>query len=227
MSVYSSFSGFDGPDLLAFLVCAGIGYFIGTLVPAGAPSIYTTILVAYHLFLAWLIFRVRGDSDEGEKKAGISLPIVHTLLTHAACLAVILAPVAAALHSMPFLAHPAAAAAAADPADPEAAMLQMDNANHLLRLIKGVCCTIAALAVFERRWLFSSEVSEKPRPQPVPSPVVSTVHATGDDTLEWERYLAAHRQSFPLGTSIKAEYEKWLVARHRNQPPAAPGPGAG
>ena len=224
MSVYSSFSSFDGPDLLAFLVCAGIGYFIGSLVPAGAPSIYTTILVAYHLFLAWLILRVRSDSDEGAKKAGISLPIVHTLLTHAACLVVILAPVAAALHSMPFLAHPAAAA---DPADPEAAMLQMDNATHVLRLIKGLCCAIAAFAVFERRWLFSSEASEKPKPQPAPPPAASAVRATGDDTLEWERYLAANRQCFPLGTSIKAEYEKWLVARRGSQPPAPPGPSAG
>lgn len=216
----SSFSSFEGPDFLAFLVCAGIGYFIGTLVPAGAPSIYACILVAYHLFLAWLIFRVRGDGDQGDTKAGISLPIVHTLLTHAACLVVILAPVAAALHSMPFLAHPATAAA--DPADPEAAMLQMDNANHVLRLVKGVCCTIAALAVFERRWLFSSEASEKPSPHPAPSPVASAVRATGDDTVEWERYLAAHRQSFAPGTSIKVEYEKWLAARYNDQPPASP-----
>jgi hypothetical protein len=189
-------------------------------VPAGAPSIYACILVAYHLFLAWLIFRVRGDGDQGDTKAGISLPIVHTLLTHAACLVVILAPVAAALHSMPFLAHPATAAA--DPADPEAAMLQMDNANHVLRLVKGVCCTIAALAVFERRWLFSSEASEKPSPHPAPSPVASAVRATGDDTVEWERYLAAHRQSFAPGTSIKVEYEKWLAARYNDQPPASP-----
>ena len=217
----SSFSSFDGPDFLAFLVCAGIGYFIGTLVPAGAPSIYACILVAYHLFLAWLIFRVRGDSDQGDKKAGISLPIVHTLLTHAACLVVVLGPVAIALHSMPFLAHPATAAA--DPADPEAAALQMNNAEHMLRLVKGIACSVAVLAVFERRWLFSSEASEKPSPHSAPSPVASAVRATGDDTVEWERYLAAHRQSFAPGTSIKAEYEKWLVARHSDQPPASPG----
>ena len=210
----SSFSNFEGPDYLAFVICAGIGYFIGSLVPAGAPSIYTTILVAYHLFLAWLILRTSANPDLGDKKAGLSLPIVHTLLTHAACLVVILAPVAAALHSMPFLAHPATAAA--DPGDPEAAMLQMDNARHVLRLVKGICCTIAALAVFERGWLFSSEASEKPRPQPAPSPVASAVRATGGDTVEWERYLAAHRQSFAPGTSIKAEYEKWLVARHND-----------
>jgi hypothetical protein len=216
----SSFSSFDGPDLLAFVVCAGIGYVIGSLIPSGAASIYTTILVAYHLFLAWLILRVRGDSDQGDKRAGISLPIVHTLLTHAACLVVILAPVAAALHSMPFLTHPATAAA--DPADPEAAMLQMENVKHGLRLIKGLCCAIAAFAVFERRWLFSSEASEAPRPQPAPSPVVSAVRATGDDTVEWERYLAEHRQSFAPGTSIKAEYEKWLVARYGGQPSAPP-----
>ena len=103
----------------------------------------------------------------------------------------------------------------------------MNNADHMLRLVKGIACSVAVLAVFERRWLFNSEAREKPSPQPAPSPVASAVRAAGDDTVEWERYLAAHRQSFAPGTSIKAEYEKWLVARYKNQPPAPPGNAAG
>ena len=221
----SSFSGFEGPDILAFLVCAGLGYFIGSLAPAGAPSIYTSVLVAYHLFLGWLLLRTSASDGLGDKKAGVSLPVVHTILTHAACLVVVLGPVAIALHSMPSLADPRAAAA--DTADPEAAALQMDNTEQTLRLVKGISCSIAALAVFEHRWLFSSEASQKPSPQPAPSPVAPAVRATANDAVEWERYLAAHRQSFAPGTSIKAEYEKWLVARYKNQPPAPPGNAAG
>src|ERR1700722_11694017 len=96
----SSFSSFEGSDLFAFVVCGGIGYFVGTLAPDGAPSIYASILVAYHLFLAWLIFGKTANYEQGDRQAGLSLPLRHTLLTHTACVVVILAPVSIALHSM-------------------------------------------------------------------------------------------------------------------------------
>jgi hypothetical protein len=53
-----------------------------TLVPDGSWANYTFILVFYHLFLAWLLL----DADH---KTGFSLPIVSAILTHLACLAII------------------------------------------------------------------------------------------------------------------------------------------
>ncbi len=67
-----------GKDVVAFVLCSIVGYFLASLLPPGAMAIYTSILVSYHLFLAWLVI----DHDH---KAGISLPIASTLLTHGAC----------------------------------------------------------------------------------------------------------------------------------------------
>jgi hypothetical protein len=42
--------------------------------------------------------------------------------------------------------------------------------------------------------------------------------STGDDYQEWMRYLAQQKPSaMKPGTSMKAEYEKWLRARNRSQ----------
>jgi hypothetical protein len=217
----SSFSNFEGPDFVAFAVAAASGFFAGTFFPAGPTAIYVGVLVSYHLFLAWLVFIRTANTDAGVKKAGISLPIVHTVITHAACLVLILAPVAIALHSMPSL-----LARSTDSDDPTAAITTTETERHAMRLIQGVCGSIAALAVFERRWLFSSESNEAPRPQPAPQPSL-TVRSTADDAAEWQRYVAANQRSFPPGTSLKAEYQKWLAARSltaagQNQPSPPP-----
>jgi len=126
---------------------------------------------------------------------------------------------------MPSIAAPhTAAMEAADAEDPMAALEKMNRMENAMRLVKGICCSIAGLAVFERKWLFSSEATEKPKPQPV-SPPVPVVRATTDDAADWHAYLTANRQSFSPGASVKAEYEKWLVARRGNPPP--PGPAVG
>jgi len=69
-------------DLVAFLICAFLGYMASTLVPDGSWANYTFILVFYHLFLVWLLI----DADH---KTGVSLSIVSVILTHLACLAII------------------------------------------------------------------------------------------------------------------------------------------
>jgi len=70
-------------DLVAFLVSALLGYLASTLVPQGSWANYTFILVFYHLFLAWLLI----DADH---KTSVYLPIVTAILTHLACLAIII-----------------------------------------------------------------------------------------------------------------------------------------
>jgi hypothetical protein len=69
-------------DVVAFLIVDILGYLVGSLAPPGARAVLTSVLVSYHLFLAWLVF----NSD---RKATVALPIVPTLFTHLSCLAVI------------------------------------------------------------------------------------------------------------------------------------------
>lgn len=70
-----------GPKSIVFLVCSCIGYFIGHYVPEPFGA-YLRILVPYHLFLLYLVFM---END----KAGLSMPIGQTIVTHLACLALL------------------------------------------------------------------------------------------------------------------------------------------
>src|SRR6266481_5630212 len=84
----------DGKDIAAFVVAGLLGYLSASLVPAGTWAVLTSILVSYHLFLAWLVITA-------EDKAGVSLPILPTIATHLACL-VLIVPLALANRFIPF-----------------------------------------------------------------------------------------------------------------------------
>jgi hypothetical protein len=200
----SAFSSFEGVDFGAFVICGLLGYLVGSFAPSGPPAIYTSVLVSYHLFLAWLIFLRKSD-----KRAGVSLSVVQTILTHAACLALIVGPVAVALHSVQYLWTP-------HQDDAMNAYNTYRATRRAVRLVEGLCCSLAGFAVFERQWLFTNESSE-PKPQPVLATPPLTVRATPEDTAEWNRYVAANRKSFPPGANLKTEYEKWLTARHSSR----------
>jgi len=77
-------SGTTGKDAAAFVVACILGYLIGTLLPAGPWAIYTSVLVGYHLFLAWLVITA-------DHEVGFSLPVVSTIVTHLACLGCVIA----------------------------------------------------------------------------------------------------------------------------------------
>ena len=70
-----------GPKSLVFLVCSCIGYFVGHYVPEPFGA-YLRILVPYHLFLPYLVFM---ENDQ----AGLSMPMGQTIVTHIACLALL------------------------------------------------------------------------------------------------------------------------------------------
>lgn len=163
----------EGKDVAAFVGACLIGYFAGSFLPEGAWAVYTSILVAYHAFLFWLVITA-------EHETGFSLPIASTILTHLACMVIIL-PLGMARHFLPFF--------------------------GILRY------GIASLAVFERGWLFSGKGSSAPKPQEAPTsqPIIT---ASADDYQEWLRYLAQQKPgSRKIGSSLKAEYEQWLLAR--------------
>jgi hypothetical protein len=178
----AAFLRLKGPDFVAFFAATILGFLVGGIFP-GSWSIYISILASYHLFLAWLII-------SAEQESGVSLPLASTIVTHLACLAIIL-PLGIGRRHIPFF--------------------------GIFRY------TIASLAIFERGWLFSGKIGGEPKPQEVPvAPIVIT--ASGDDFHEWERYLAQQKPgSRKMGTSLKAEYEEWLLARAQSratEPPA-------
>ena len=84
----------DPKDIFAFAVSALIGFFAGSLVPDPAWSIYTAILISYHIFLVWLVV-------SGDQQAGLSLPIGHTIMTHVCCVFVVVA-LGFGRHHIPF-----------------------------------------------------------------------------------------------------------------------------
>jgi hypothetical protein len=165
----------EGKDIAGFVIANLLGFLAGRLVPTGLWSIYVSILVSYHLFLLWLVLT--------EQEGGVSLPIASTIVTHLACLALIL-PLGLGRHVIPFF--------------------------GVFRF------GIAGLAIFERGWLFSGN-NNKPKEEDVQS-VTQIVSASGDDYQDWLRYLAQQKSgSRKVGTSLKTEYEEWLLARARER----------
>ena len=80
-------------DFAFFVVANLIGYLVGGAIADPTFAAFTCILVAYHVFLLFLVLH-------SEKEAGISLPIGSTLLTHLACL-ILIVPVGMTRH-LPF-----------------------------------------------------------------------------------------------------------------------------
>lgn len=78
----------------AYLLSAGLGYLAGHWFLTDVWAILTSILVAYHLFLVFLVLTA-------EQKTGLALPLGSTLLTHTACLVIIIC-LGIGGHSIPF-----------------------------------------------------------------------------------------------------------------------------
>ena len=69
--------------IVAFLVSVVIGFVIGHVLLQGAPAAYASILISYHLYLAYFIVAA-------ERKAGFSMQVGPTILTHSAFLALLI-----------------------------------------------------------------------------------------------------------------------------------------
>ena len=177
-----------GGDLIAFIVSAGVGYFLATFLPEGPWTNYVFILVTYHLFLTWLVI----DSDH-QKSLSASIPLA--ILTHVACLALILA-IAFRHQNIPFY-----------------GVLRFSVAGFAFFerdwLFKG--------------GVKKDESAEKKKPiklapTKVATPLVSADDAMSEATVEdhdaWLRYLSQSNRPYKrAGLSVKEEYEHWLIVR--------------
>jgi hypothetical protein len=170
-----AFLNLEGRDIVGFVLANLLGLLVGTLVPQGSWAIYTSILVSYHLFLIWLIVL--------DDQTGVSLPIVSTIVTHVACLVVVL-PLGMGRHYIPFF--------------------------GIFRY------SIAALAIFERKWLFSEESSQ--RRQQIAPAAAPVIVDTAEDYRDWLQHLAQQKPGTRNPrSSLKAEYEQWLLARAKSR----------
>jgi hypothetical protein len=76
------------------------------------------------------------------------------------------------------------------------------------------------MAIFERNWLFTGG---RRKETPDSAPITAIVaEATAEDHGEWLRYIALQRRPFPKpGTTLQAEYERWLIARAKDRSTAS------
>lgn len=83
-------------DIVAFVMSGVLGYLVGSSLGAFSWSGYVGILVAYHIFLGWLLFSSDGHNAPVFSKIG-------TLATHLACMAVVISLASVRTHSVIWL----------------------------------------------------------------------------------------------------------------------------
>jgi hypothetical protein len=176
-------------DVVPFVVAGFIGYFAGRLVPDHNWAVYTSILVSYHLFLAWLVFT-------GDNKAGVSLGVVSTICTHTACLFLAIA-VTMARHYIPFF-----------------GILRFGVSS--IAVFETMWLFSGAKPKAKAEEAEPAPAKTAGEAQPAQASAIAT--ATGQDHEDWLRYLASrnptHRRA---GISMSQEYEQWLRARIKNR----------
>lgn len=87
--------------------------------------------------------------------------------------------------------------------------------------------SIAAMALFERGWLFSAEESKPTVEEAAAAMPALSIRPTAEDELAWLEYLTKRRPGMTKpGVTIRQEHEAWLRARvdqrNRDQANARP-----
>jgi len=194
--------GLEGPDIFAYMVSDLLGVFVFFwLRPTSiALAITASIFVSFHLFLGWLVVTA-------DRETGFSLPVVSTIITHAACLVIVylcsalIAAISASAFFLP---------------------IYIVIAIRPFRYILALC--IPGLAIFERFWLFSGggkkkEVTLTPEAAVLAAESAAAADAaTANDYDEWLNCVARQKRPYPkAGSSLKVEYERWLLARAKSR----------
>jgi len=172
-------------DTVVFVLASVIGFFAGRLLQDPTWSLYASILISYHIFLAWLVF-------SGEKKAGISLPLFSTILTHAACVFLVVALVIIRRH-VPYF-----------------AILRFGISAIALFERSWLFTAVKPKANLE-------EARRAARKSAVNRQTILAL-ARGEDHEAWQRHLAMRSPTQRRrGRSINEEYEQWLLDRARSR----------
>lgn len=84
----------EGSDIAVLMIAGMVGLALGHFLPHGPIALYSSILVPYHIFLAWLVLTA-------DYETGMSMPIASTIVSHLAFMAVVVA-LTVARHLIPF-----------------------------------------------------------------------------------------------------------------------------
>ena len=180
--------------LVVFLICSGIGYLLGQYLPEPWAS-YTSILVSYHLFLAWLVITA-------DHEAGFSMPVLSTVLTHAACMALLIG-LAMGRRYVPFLSLVRLFVPGLAPFECN----WLFAGGTVRKKVPEQTIDTAALAETP-----ASPASDTPIPSS--ESAVAEAEYSADEHTEWIRYLGRPRRAFRKpGVSVEEEYRQWRAAR--------------
>ncbi len=190
--------------LIVFLICSWIGYLLGHYLPEPWAS-YVSILVSYHLFLAWLVITA-------EQEGGLSLPVLPTILTHAACLALLIG-LAMGRRAVPILGLVGIFVPGLAPFEsnwlfsggrPKKTVLKEAHALQAVAEQTVETQAVAATAV-DSKDEASTSGDELAEPE---------AEYTADEHTAWIRYLRDPRRAFRKpGLSVAEEFKLWQVGR--------------
>jgi hypothetical protein len=169
----------------------GLGLLLSRILPDTALATFTYILVSYHLVLAFKVFTA-------DKKAGMSLPLGQTILTHLACLGLLIG-LAVARHQIPFF--------------------------GIIRYFIPGLAPFEASWLFngeKKKVEASSEATAftQSASETAAAPVAASLYSTstGDDYEEFRLHLSSGKRPFRKpGISIREEYELWLAHRAKTR----------
>jgi len=182
-----------GKNGAVYIVCALIGYGISALLPHGAWSVFAYLLITYHLYLGYHVMIA-------EHEAGFSLPIFSTIITHLACLTLVIC-FGLGRHHIPFY--------------------------DMIRLLVPALAPFESEWLFKgqkhRKEKKKAVPVSKEKIEAAEAAVAATV--TVDEYQEWLKYLATpNRPPRKPGQTVQDEYKQWILARARSRvvPPQRP-----
>jgi hypothetical protein len=87
-------------------------------------------------------------------------------------------------------------------------------ARHFIPFFGILRYGIAGMAIFEWQWLFAEDIVQYKSEEPP-----TTITDSAEDYQEWLNYLAKQSPaSRKPGSSLREEYNRWLLARAQNRP---------
>ena len=176
-------------DLIAFIIALGVAYFLASFLPAGPWANYAFMLVAYHIFLTWLVV-------DAEHQSGLSLPIVQAILTHLSYLVLIVAISSVGLHI-------------------HFAIIMVLITAGVVMLARAECNSLFKTSTANKKKAVPVSKQEAQKKADAIASAVSAA-ATIDDYQDWLKYLAQpNRPPRKPGMSVQDEYKQWLLARAR------------
>jgi hypothetical protein len=187
----------------------GLGLQLSHLLPDTAWATYTYILVSYHLVLAFKVFTA-------DKKAGMSFPLGQTILTHLACVGLLIG-LAVGRHTIPFFGLIRLFIPGLAPF--EAEWLFTGGRAKVERLNDEEAIQAATVRVES---LPDGTVPVAPAPvapaRVAPAKVSLYQSSTGEDYNEFLTLMQQGKRPFRKpGITIKEEYELWLAHRAKTR----------